>query len=360
MAELAPHFVVNIGGMIFENAPGTLGGPQRPMRLEIEHRDHEASRLMLTVADSATTISGGLPFPIFNGTPDPHVTAGIPVSCTAGWDDAASGITVFQGELVGKKNKYPAASNTVFTALHDSHKLRKVAKHDTLPNHNVQQMLQQKASEYGCTVQIDPSAAGDPALVTAMEVIYQIGQSNWQLMLHYLVTFGFIACCGDPAASANTIVIKKDKTNDPQFKFQFGGTEYVSHDIRSEQKRPSRSQQRRGHASETVAGKHQDDTDGSDPTVGQNIQPAARAHGRTTQYSKGFFARASTNNLARQLERQGREIQISLRFQPRMHNEEQIVLSGFGAQIDGTWETAEVVHQMGNQPARTNIIARQA
>lgn len=366
MAELAPHFIVSIGGMSFENAPGSsgfgtaFGAPlQRPMKLEIEHRDHESSRLMLTVHDSATPITGGTPFPIFNGTPDPHVTDGVPVLCTAAWDDEASPITIFQGQLVGKKNKYPAASTTVFTALHDSHRLRKKAESDTYPNHNVQQMLQAEAAKQNCTIVVDPSAAGDPALVTTMEVIYKIAQSNWQVMLHYLVTFGFISCCGDPATSANTIVIKKDKTNDPQFPFQFGGTEYVSHDIRSEQKRPSRSEQRRGHAHETVAGKHQDDTDGSDPVGGQNMQPSARAHGRTVQYGKGFFAKASTNNLARQLERQGREIQITVRFQPKMHNEEQIVLSGFGPQIDGVWETAEVVHRMGSEPARTNIVAYQ-
>ncbi|HEY6329487.1 MAG TPA: hypothetical protein VI756_09115 [Blastocatellia bacterium] len=350
--ELAPKFVVTIGGVTFENA----ALHNKPIKLEIEHRDHEASRLILTIHDSATDRAG--PFPLFNSTPDPHTTPGIPVKCIAGWDDGTI-TTVFQGELVGKKNSYPAASKTTFVALHDSHNLRKFAKQDTLPNSAVQNMLQTKAAEYNCQIQIDPSAAGDPALTTAMEVIYQIGQSNWQLMLHYLVTYGFISCCGDPNVSGNTIVIKKDKTNDPKYPFQFGGTEYISHDIRSEQKRPSRAQQRRGLTHEPPPSGTQSGTSGTAPAGEQNSQPVSRASGKTVDGRKGFFARASTNNLARQLERQGREIQITLRFQPQMHNEEQIVLSGFGAQIDGTWETAEVVHSLVGK-SETRLVCWQA
>jgi len=349
--EIAPKYIVTIGGVSFENS----AKHNKPIKLEIEHRDHEASRLMLTVHDSATDPAG--PFPLFNSTPDPHVTPGVPVKCVAGWDDGST-TTVFQGELVAKKNSYPAASKTVFVALHDSHKLRRFAKHDTLPNHAVLDMLEKKAAENGCTIKVDPSAAGDPALTTAMEVIYQVEQSNWQLMLHYLVGFGFISCCGDPNASANTIVIKKDKTNDPQYKFEFGGTEYVSHDIRSEQKRPSRSDQRHAHTHDPPESGHVTRTDGEAKDQSQNTAKSAPAHGRMTDTRRGLFAAASTKNLARQLERQGREIQITLRFQPQLHNEEQIVLHGFGPQIDGTWETAEVVHSLAGK-SETRLVCWQ-
>jgi hypothetical protein len=44
-------------------------------------------------------------------------------------------------------------------------------------------------------------------------------------------------------------------------------------------------------------------------------------------------------------------------MRPEMRNEEVITLSDFGPEIDGSWDTASVIHRMGNVAATTQIAA---
>jgi len=61
--------------------------------------------------------------------------------------------------------------------------------------------------------------------------------------------------------------------------------------------------------------------------------------------------------MARRLEREGNELSLHIRLRQEMRNEEVISISDFGPQIDGLWDTAAVVHRLGNIPATTEIAA---
>jgi hypothetical protein len=78
---------------------------------------------------------------------------------------------------------------------------------------------------------------------------------------------------------------------------------------------------------------------------------------KTKDHHRTPFARFSVKGTARRLEREGDELTLESRMRPEMRNEEIITLSDFGAQIDGPWETASVVHRLGNVAATTSIAA---
>ncbi|MBI3654078.1 MAG: hypothetical protein HY231_23860 [Acidobacteria bacterium] len=346
--RLACKFRVTIGGRVYENGAESAA-PGQPISLNITHRDQEASQLELLVFDNVTM--GDVPFPEYNSIPNPRINENIPIEAWAGWDEEEL-VKVFEGILL-KKSANMLQSQTRFVGTHESFKLRKRGKVHVLKNLTAREMIIRKAREEGIEVQFHPSAASDPALNTPVERFFQLGEPQWPLIRRWLVANGFIA----NTIKKNVIVIRRDKTGGRQFSFKRGDENIISLSISQEQKRDERSGRRKGHTHEHKPGRHwsrefKETDDGS-----RAVEPVRPPIGRDTKTKKVPFARFAQSGKAKRRKVEGDELSLTVRLQPEMRNEEIIQISGFGPQIDGQWQTSEVVHRLGYGPAQTEIKA---
>jgi hypothetical protein len=334
--RLSVRGTVSIGGREYHFGPGK-DAPGQPIRLEIEHRDNEASRLGLTVWERLTDT----PFPEFNTVPDPECNPTIPVEAHAGWEGEGL-VKLFGGLLIAKLGSYQL-SQTKFVAIHDAHKLRKRARVKTFKGLTVKELLVKLAAEEGITLQVDASAAGDAALNTPTEVMYQLGEANWPMMLRYIHALGYVT----NTIKKNVMVLRWNKESGAVVVVRRGDGQILDWRIRQEQKKAGRAPKYRGHAHEAKAGKFGHRNEGKDCGGGQTrvIVPAPIAKKKTEH--KLPPARFSVKQTARRQQREGAEMDFKLRFVPTMRNEEIIRLSGFGPQIDGDWETSAVTHTLG-------------
>jgi hypothetical protein len=341
--ELAVKFYVIIAGREYRSAPEPLA-PGQPISLEIEHRDNESSRLQLTVWDAVTDA----PFVEFNTLPNPRCNPNLPVEAYAGWDEASI-VNVFAGLFTAKRAHYQL-SETYLVGIHDAFKLRKRGKVDTLKEITVAEMLKKKAAEEGINLIIDSTAAGDEELNTPASVFYQLGEANWSLMYRHIHELGYIT----NTIRKNDMVLKRDKTAGPTFSYERGDGKIRDFDLREEQKRADRSPKRKGHTHHPTPSQHWHKQIGVDCGDGRSVRITPPAIAEKKKRTRPYFAKASIRGYARRMEQEGDELTISLRFEPKMRNEEIITLSGFGPQIDGAWQTASVVHRLGGGAAHTD------
>lgn len=145
--KLAAKFIVTINGKRYASAPGPSESGQ-PLSMEVEHRDNEPSRLVLSIWDAVNN-PNVVPFPEFNSMPNPRCNPEIPVEAWGGWEDGEY-LRMFTGILLAKRIKYQL-SITEFAALHRMMRLRKRGKVDTLTNITVAQLLKKKARRKGST-----------------------------------------------------------------------------------------------------------------------------------------------------------------------------------------------------------------
>lgn len=133
----------------------------------------------------------------------------------------------------------------------------------------------------------------------------------------------------------------------------------VAFEIRQEQKRgDGRTPTRKGHAHATKEGRFWHKQLGIDCGDGRYVRAIRPALARTKgDHHRTPLAKPSINGMARRLEREGNELSLHIRLRQEMRNEEVISISDFGPQIDGLWDTAAVVHRLGNIPATTEIAA---
>lgn len=348
--KLAVQFYVVIGGRTYRNG-AEPGEPGQPTLLEIEHRDNEATRLQLTVKDF---LYSDAPFVEFNEIPNPKCNPEIKVEAWAGWEEESL-VKVFEGLLAAKRPK-SQLSETSFLAIHDAFKLRKRARVKTFTGMTVADLLKKLAAQEGCVLQIDSSVAGDDALNTPTEIFFQ-GISgvavNWGLMYQYVHELGYIT----NTIKSNVIVLRAQK-DIGGFGFKRGDEWIKSIELRQEQKRgDTRSPSRKGHAHDTKPGKFWHKRLGRDCGEGKHVRAVRPSLAKTKEHHRTPFAGFSVKGTARRLEREGDELTLEIRMRPEMRNEEVITLSDFGAQIDGAWDTASVVHRMGNVAASTHIAA---
>lgn len=347
--KLAVQFYVTINGRTYRNG-AEPGEPGQPTLLEVEHVDNEASRLRLTVKDF---LYSDTPFVEYNSIPNPRCNPEIKVEAWAGWEDESL-IKVFEGLLVAKKLKYQL-SETSFVAAHESFKMRKRERVKTFTGMTIADLWKKLAAQEGCVLQIDPAVAGDDALNTPAEIYYQ-GipgvATNWGLMYHYIAELGYVA----NTIKSNVIVIRAAK-DIGGFEFKRGDEWIKSLDMREEQKRSERSPSRKGHAHDTKPGKAWHKRLGHDCGDGKHVRAVRPAIAKTKEHHRSTHARFSVKGIARRLEREGDELKLEIRMRPEMRNEEVLTLSDFGPEVDGSWETASVVHRMGNIAATTQIAA---
>lgn len=346
--ELAVKFYVTVAGREYRSAPDPLA-PGQPISLEIEHRDQEASRLQLTVWDAVNNPQErSAPFVEFNSLPNPRCNPNLPVEAYAGWEDGEF-VKVFAGLFVAKRAHYQL-SETYLVGIHDAFKLRKRGWVKTHKEMTVAEFLKKKAAEEGINLIIDPTAAGDEELNTPASVFYQLGETNWSIMYRQIHELGYIT----NTIRKNDMVLKRDKSAGPTFSYERGDDKIRDLELRYEQRRDNRSPKRKGHTYHPTPSLHWHHVEGSDCGDGRSVRVTPPAIAEKKKRIRPYFAKASVKGFARRLEKEGDELSLSIRFEPRMRNEEIIVLSGFGGEIDGGWETASVVHRLGNGVAHTD------
>lgn len=340
--ELAARFIVTIGAREFHSAPEP-GSPYQPIEVEIEHRDNEASRLLLKVWDAVTDV----PFPQFNQTPNPRCNPDIPVLCWMGWEDGPL-VPAFAGQLQGCRAHYQL-SQTWFSAIHNAIKLRKRAKAKSYPGLTLLELLQKLAGEEGLTIKLDSTAANDPALHTPASMYFQIAEPNWALMLRYIHGMGYVT----NTVNTTEINLKWDKSAGSTITLERGDKELISFDCREEQRRDTRSPRGRGHSGETKHGQFIHHDDGTDCGGGRRMELQSKHAKKKNQQKQVFPERFSIKGASRRLEREGDELTLAFRLKPEMRNEELIQLKGFGPKLDRVWDTASVIHKIGGSTART-------
>jgi len=346
--RFAVKFRVTVGGRVYENGPKP-GEPGQPISLTITHRDQEASQMELLVFDNVTM--GDVPFPEYNSIPNPRLVETIPVEAWAGWDEGEY-VKVFEGILLRKSANF-VMSQTRFVASHESFKLRKRGKVHVLKNMTFKEMIVQKAKEEGIVVEFRPSAASDPSLNTPVERIFQMGEAPWQVIRRTLTSLGFIA----NTIKKNVLVITRDKSHGEGYTFRRGDEHIISLAPSQEQKRDERSGKRKGHTHEHKPGKHwsrqvQETDDGS-----RAVETERAPIGRDVKTKKVPFARFAISGKAKRRKIEGDELSLTVRLHPKMRNEEIVTIQDFGAQINGSYQTSEVAHRLGNSSAQTEIKA---
>lgn len=171
-------------------------------------------------------------------------------------------------------------------------------------------------------------------------------------MLRYIRELGYIA---NPNPLKETeLIISADKADGPTFTFKRGGGEIMDLELRYEQKRDEKSPRRHADAHLPPRGKAYHVRKGVDCGNGKHraiVQP--RIAKKARRADREPFTHMHVKGMARRLEKEGDEMTIHLRLQPEMINQDVIVLEGFGGEIDGPWETAAVVHRIGEGVART-------
>jgi hypothetical protein len=344
--RLAAKFRVTVGGRVYENG-SKPDAPGQPINLTITHSDQEASRLELLVFDNVTM--GDVPFPEFNSIPNPRLVENVPIEAWAGWEDEEM-IKVFEGILL-KKDMHFLGSQTRFVGVHKSFKLRKRAKVQAMKNISLKEMIIKVAAEEGIKVEFHPSAASDPSLNTPVERIFRIGESQWSLIRRTLVSLGFIA----NTIKGDVLVIRRDKSGEPEFTFKRGDEHIVSLEVIQEQKRDERSGRRKGHTHEHRPAKHWSREERHTNDGSRAVDTVRPAIGRDVKTKKVPFARFAISGRGKRRKVEGDELSLTVRFQPTMKNQEIVVLKDFGKQVDIAWHTSEVVHRLGGQPAQTEI-----
>jgi hypothetical protein len=342
--KLAAWFSVLINGRVFRSAP-LEESIERPSALEIEHRDQELSRLHLTVWDDP----GDEPFPIFNSLPNPRTVTTVPVIAYIRWEDETP-VKAFEGYLAAKKLR-SKLSYTELVATHEAIKMKKRGEVRALKQMTLAAALVKIAADSGITLTIDPSAAGDDALNTPFEVLFQAGDPPWDLLRHYVLELGYVL----NTIRANVVVLRVDKSAGERVEVVFGGDIFKSIDLRYEQRQSSRASRRKGHGHNPKQGVAAHHTDGNEDSKAKDVRSEPPAIVKRSDQRRMTYSRFSAKGKARRLEREGDELTVETRLIPQLRNEEVIVLQGFGPQIDGEWMTASVLHRIGNGPATSQI-----
>jgi hypothetical protein len=344
--KLVSVFQVSVNGRHYNSAPGATGpDPGQPITLDWQYTDNEPLKLTLTLWDGVSSTNFA---PEFNRCPNPLCNPTIPVIAYAGWEGTL--VKVFDGFLIAKKFRF-AFSQTEFYAAHQMFNLKKHAKVNAVTNQTGQQFLSGLASQEGLTLQVDASAAGDDALTGPCDWFVQMGESPAQTMQRYCHEFGYVTNSQD----SNIIVLRADKvTTGTQVMVTRGDGQLISMDLRYEQKTSKRAAHRRGHVVHhpPAQAAHSETGTSCGGEMGQRKRPPATA--RRTPNNKTATTANSLRGVARRLEHEGDEATFELRLIPTMKNQEVIVLSGYGPDIDGEWETSGVQHRVGQGAAKTS------
>lgn len=346
--RLVAKYVVTINGFTYESGPD-IDGEHHPATFELVHRDDEASRLTLTVKDFNYQ---DVPFPDFNAIPNPRKNPNIPVDAILGWEDEGP-VRVFAGVLAAKKMNYPAPSQTTFVAIQDALRLRKRAGVDTKKNISLRQFITAKFAEENIIARFDKSIAGDLALTTPIEAIIQPGETHWDVARRWFRANGYIT----NTIQKNIVVIRRDKLSGDVYTFERGGPDIISLRLREEQKRDEKSGRRRGHSHELKPGRHWGRLFEESDDDSRAVEVVTPAIGKTTKQHKVPFSREATKNRAKRRAIEGDELSLTVRLEPRMRNEEIVVIKGFGPDIDGRYQTSDVIHRAGGSAATTDIEA---
>jgi hypothetical protein len=344
--KLAVRIRVTIGGRLYENGADPAS-PGHVISIEIEHRDQEASRLTLRVKDF--DLDSDVPFREFNSIPNPRVNLSIPVVAYLGWDGEEL-VKVFEGLLVAKDMQYQL-SQTCFVAIHEAFKLRVKGKVDALKELTIKQFLIKKGAEEGIDVQFHSSVAGDEALNTPAEVIFQDGVTNWKVMFRQIRDLGYIA----NTVKRNVIVIRRDKADGTEVNLKRGDDWIKSVRVRQEHRKDGRSGRRKGHSHEAKPGKFSHHKHDEEKGRSRNVRPVPPVLPRKATQHKVPFSRFSVKGKSKRYRVEGDQLTCEFRLKPEMRNEERVNLSDFGAQIDGVWQTSCVTHRAGHEPATTSV-----
>jgi hypothetical protein len=343
-------FLGTIAGRFYKNAPDAYA-PGQPFNLKICHRDDELSRLTLTVFDALDV--DGVPFPEFNGVPDPLLDPNIPVVFWYGWSDGPM-VKAFEGVLVAKTiNTGGSVTTTTFLAAHKSFKLKKKSKMKTYENLSVAQMLKMKAAEHGSTLIIDATAAADAELNNPRSVFYQLGEPNIDLMYRYTRELGYIF----NTIKSHQIIVRRDKSSGQTFSYTRGDEFIKTLSLRQEQHDSKRSARRQGMTHESRPGKHSHHKPIIEPADSEHrdTELVQAPLAKSTQHQRRPLAKGAVDGKAKRRKIEGNELTLSIRFEPRMFNIEMVSISGHGSQINGLYHTRSVEHTLGNTPATTNI-----
>lgn len=341
--KLGVKCIVTVNGRPYHFAPDTTENGQL-ISVEVEHRDNEASRIGVSAWDGLHDQH----FIEYDAIPNPRCNEAIPIDCVAGWEDEGL-VRLFGGLLTAKQAEYQL-SQTRFVGLHEAFKLRKRAKVMTYKELTVAQLLKKLAAEEGIDLKIDKTAAGDEALNIPASVYYQMGVPNWEMMLHYIRSFGYIT----NTIRQNEMILRVDKDGTQEIVIERGDGQMVNFQTRQEQKRHDRSPKQKRHHYEPKPGKFGHKYENTDCGKGKGVLILPPAIAKKAKQRRRDFTKFSVRGMTRRLEKEADEITLSFRFRPEMRNEEIIVLKGFSAQIDGPWHTASVVHRLGTGTARTD------
>ncbi|MEW6209819.1 MAG: hypothetical protein AB1631_15755 [Acidobacteriota bacterium] len=346
--KLVSFFRVEVGGLIFENAPkpSDLG---QPISLSICHRDKEKTRLTLTVKDYDLDTEN--PFPVYNTLPNPRTSELVPVVAYIGWEDEPI-VKAFEG-LYAKIRATYQPSRTEIIAIHGAMKLSKRGRVDVKKNLTLKEFITQKFAEEGITAQFHKSAAGDIALTTPIEVFIQAG-TQWDEVKMWLRANGYIW----NTIKKDIVVIRRDKSDGQIIRLRRGDEHIISLEPSAEQKFDEKSGRRKGHAHEPKPGQRWSRLFEFTKDTSRAVEPVTPPIGKAAKGPhKVPLHRDSVRGRAKRHEIEGDQLRVTIRFRPEMRNEERIVISDFGRRIDGEYQTVSVEHVLGGEPARTIIEA---
>ena len=120
-------------------------------------------------------------------------------------------------------------------------------------------------------------------------------------------------------------------------------------------RRAEQAVRRKGHAHEPKPGKHWHRQEGADPSNARDVRALPPAIPKRATQHKVPFSKFSLKGRSQRREVEGDELSLTIRLRPEMRNEEVVVLKGYGAKVDGPWQTRSVTHRLGSEPAKTII-----
>ncbi|HKV39581.1 MAG TPA: hypothetical protein VJX67_10235, partial [Blastocatellia bacterium] len=320
---------------------------EQPVSIEVEFSDQQVTRVGLTIWDQVDDVT---PYAHFNAMPDPMTNPEIPFQAWIGWEEETP-VKVLDGYLAAKKLHYPGTICELL-GTHQAIKLRKRARADSRQNMTVLQFLQTKAKEEKCQLVVDASAAGDEALAEPCDVILQLAhETNWDIMRTFIKELGYVTV----PEGANVLRLFAHKLNGPEVTIERWDGQMINQDARFEQRKAGKSSHRRGHLTEISPGKFQHNTAGQDQGQSRGKTSVPPVLPRSRKSRKGILGVFNVRGVARRLEHEGNELTMTTRLRPEMKNQEKVTLKGFGPEMDGTWQTASIVHRIGHGAAETQM-----
>ena len=161
-------------------------------------------------------------------------------------------------------------------------------------------------------------------------------------MFRYIHELGYVTTTDGP----NIIRLFAHKLGGSQILVQPWDGQLISFEVRLEQKIDQRASRGRVYAHETIYGTAAHVSAGVDCGGSKSRQMLRAAIAKRTARHRYDDVGITIRQTTRRLAHEGDELNLELRLRPEMKNQEVILMSGWGPNVDGEWQTASVIHRI--------------